>query len=142
VPQCWSTYLALQGGESAVLRVYCSSPIGGVYADITAALIQQYQQVCLLVAHRLVSIRLTSLQRRMHDDLRLAAWQLSPSVGARQAGQEEVKLWVKAQRQPNMEVPNKARDVDEKETSSQVRYTFSPASKGVKCATYCGVGHM
>jgi hypothetical protein len=42
------------------------------------------------------------------------------SVWLRQEGQEEIKLWVKAQRQPNMELPNKARDADDKESSSQV----------------------
>lgn len=34
-----------QDGKPAVLRVYSSSPIGGVYADITADLISQYRQV-------------------------------------------------------------------------------------------------
>jgi hypothetical protein len=46
VPLWLMLSVALQGAEEAKLRVYCSSPIGGVYADITAALIQQHQQVC------------------------------------------------------------------------------------------------
>lgn len=49
-------------------------------------------------------------------------------VWLHQDGQEEIKLWVKAQRQPNMELPNKARDTDDKESSSQVGSAASTAS--------------
>ena len=49
-------------------------------------------------------------------------------VWLHQDGQEEIKLWVKAQRQPNMELPSKARDADDKESSSQV-FSISPRAR-------------
>lgn len=49
-------------------------------------------------------------------------------VWLHQDGQEEIKLWVKAQRQPNMELPSKARDADDKESSSQV-LSISPRAR-------------
>lgn len=118
--------MALQGAEEAKLRVYCSSPIGGVYADITTALIQQHQQVCKLPTRCLTEGSDLAIVHPGHVTSGFAL--LIVSVWLHQDGQEETKLWVKAQRQPNMELPSKARDADDKESSSQVGSVCSTAS--------------
>lgn len=130
------------GGQETVLRVYMSSPIGGVFADITPDLILQHRQVRFRQLHmafcrgcevmQTIDSKCSAPADRLDVDLYLFWFAALPLARQRrdcaplrqycslpsridllqstngtawllQGGESEVRFWVKAQRQPNME---------------------------------------